>query len=308
LPGFARCIAVVVGLLVAQVATLCAAQTAGERPGGNPGDRVLEGHAFIPSQLVRDPFAATFVAVDVGAGKGSSSVRVPRLNRDLDLSQAAVTNSFAFQLGITPWWALRIGGETLVFTGDNARTAIVVGQTWFYRAEAGTTFKIPLARRLALGLTFDYGWGTDYTLIPVNVVVRGRPVLRITDANILRPGSALAIALNAAIGLVLRVDYEHRTNVQVIEGTDFLLAGLSIDVDFRATSHIPLGLVVAYQGSVALAGAEADRGPQRLQGGLFYTGRANLVVGPELELGWEQQLNGFNTTVIRALIALRYYF
>jgi hypothetical protein len=129
----------------------------------NSMGRQAGDHLFLPSQIIRDPFLATFLSVTNGYGVATADgVRVD-INGNTVATQsftlAGLSSSFDLQLQLLPWWALRFGANTTVYTGAEANALVGVGAVVEFHPRGGTTVSFPIGDRVLLGGTFDIDYG-----------------------------------------------------------------------------------------------------------------------------------------------------
>src|SRR6478609_684261 len=96
-------------------------------------ERELNGHLFIPSLTIRDPFLATTFGINTGAGYAwidgpGFDLRGNASGRD-SFRAAALAQTASFQVRLLKWWALRLNGSGGLYGGANAKSALVVGAT-----------------------------------------------------------------------------------------------------------------------------------------------------------------------------------
>ncbi len=97
-------------------------------------ERTLNGHQFMPSQYIVDPFVGTRFGMDLGAASALSLTRDFRdLNDDilftLEGSVIYATLGMNFQQQLGEKWAIGAGGSALVRSGTSALSFINDGAT-----------------------------------------------------------------------------------------------------------------------------------------------------------------------------------
>jgi hypothetical protein len=283
--------------------------------------RELRHHLFIPSDLVIDPFSTTYVRMRAGAGHASATG--PDFNPQgepegtRDYSQAAVQQTLELQIAPLEWFALRVSGDAFIFSGIDAPSVIATGAVVQLGFAGGVTFTLPGTDWLRPGLVFDITHGPAYALTVLEALevsiaesrIATGDALESGDITTLRPGVSAAVALDRALGLVIAAQYVSEIGEDDIgfsREDDAYSLGAALDFDFHARSAVPVGLLAALRWVDGWTGSEdAD---VQVDGGVFYTGRDDLVLGATLGVRDFPQAGGFDTTAVLGSFELRYYW
>jgi hypothetical protein len=292
-------------------------QTAGMGD-GSAGSRVLNGHLFLPSDLVDDPFTPTYL--DESTGFGYASLRADEYDSGgnvIGKSQynlGALGQSFKFQLGVLDSWAVRLAAAGVALSGIDANSALVAGATVGYTLSTGVTYSFMLGSVRMAG-AFDLDYAPTYTFSPVNALLNtlgsgtiDAGTLFSSSENInLRPAFLVATAINASLGLRGVIDYVQefvRSTENSSSGA--FDVGAAVDFDLRSVIPLPLGLLAGYELTVPTSG---DSWGHQFTLGLFYTGQRNLGLGIQTVLQLPTAPTGISDYFIfLASLTLRYYW
>ena len=284
-------------------------------------NRELNGHFFIPSLSIADPFVPTELSLITGAGVAwvdgpGFDARANPMGRDSYVA-AALTHTTRFQANILKWWAVRLTGAGGLYGGANAKSALVLGASVPADIIVGTTVSFPVGRWLRIGGTFDYDWQYQHVIDPLAAVQRSlavgqadaSTVKQRLETNTVIPGVTAAFAPHPAIGFVSSLQYLWWTRDDGTTTTDVNNIAFGIDgqLDVRPLVHrIPLALLVGYRVQAPLGSSEPLT--QDVEGGLYYSGKRALVLGVEARGRWFQIRPGFDTAALIANVVLRYYW
>ena len=283
----------------------------------SPSGRVLNGHLFLPSEVVGDPFITTYLGEGTAFGYATISAnQVDNQGNVVGKTQfrlGSLGQGFNFQLGIQDSWAIRLAASGMVLSGINAESALTFGATIGYSLSTGATYSFLLGGvRLAGALDLEYS--PHYTVSPlvalvnalVNNTIDTSTLFTSQDTIRLRPALLAAMGLGPALGLRAVVDYVHES----VSGTQAssngaIGLGAALDFDFHALTPVPLGLLAGYKLSMPTAGVVGHQ----LSFGLFYTGRSNLGLGLETVMQLPAAPAGTSDFLILLVgINLRYYW
>lgn len=283
--------------------------------------RTLNEHVFTPSETVTDPFTATYFRNTTGYGIARS--KAPGLTvlgesaADTTYQQVALTNTLQFQWGPLPFWAVRVSGLALVYMGENTRSALAQGGTLQYRFGFGTTVSWPIANRFRVGATLDLFYAPAATLnvaTPLadsvgNGSVMDASLLQRFDPWTIRPGLATALELHRSLGLVLSFQYLHSwgNTISVAAPGNALALGGTLDFGLRSISPVPIDLALSYLLTLPVS-QDDTRNSQNFDIGVFYAGRPDLVLGPEVSLRKLPQGKNVDTLGLVLFVVARVYW
>jgi hypothetical protein len=286
--------------------------------GGSAVGRTLGGHIFLPSDLVDDPFAVTYL--DESTGFGYASLRtneVDSLGNVIGQSQfnlGALGQGFKLQVEILDAWAIRLAASGSVLSGIDANSALTAGATLGYSLSTGATYSFLLSGvRMAGALDLEYA--PSYTFSPLSALVNALNTLTIDTSTLfsssqsirLRPAFLAAAGLSPSLGVRGVIDFQQeyvKSTTDTSSGTFDL--GAALDFDLRALTSLPVGLLGGYKLSVPTSG---DSWGHQFTVGLFYTAQRNLGLGIQTILQLPTAPAGVsNYFIFLASLTLRYYW
>jgi hypothetical protein len=285
---------------------------------GSAGSRVLDGHLFLPSDVVEDPFTPTYL--DESTGFGFASLRadeVDSVGNVVGQSQynlGALGQQFKFQLGILSSWAIRLAGAGTVLSGIDASSALIAGATLGYTLSSGVTYSFMVGRVRMAG-AFDFEYAPSYSFSPVNALLNTLSTGKIDTGTLfsssdnirLRPAFLLATALIPSLGLRGAIDYQQEYVRSADSSSNGAVdVGTALDFDLGSLAPLPLGLLAGYELTVPTSG---DSWGHQFTVGLFYTGQRNLGLGIQAVLQLPTAPAGIsNYYIFVASLTLRYYW
>jgi hypothetical protein len=292
-----------------------AAAVAGDGSGG----RVLDGHLFLPSDIVEDPFTPTYF--DESTGFGIASFRTNDVdNQGNSIGQTQFTlgalgQSFKLQVEVMDSWAVRLAASGTVLSGINADSALIAGATVGYSLSTGVTYSFMLGKVRMAG-AFDLEFAPLYTFSPLTALVNTISTAKIDTGTLftssqdirLRPALLAAMALDPSLGLRGVIDFEEDINKSggASTNTGSIDVGAAVDVDLRSLTTLPLGLLAGYKLTVPTTG---DGWGHQVTLGLFYTAQRNLGLGIQTVLQLPTAPAGISDYyVLLASLTLRYYW
>lgn len=282
--------------------------------------RTLGKHTFLPSTLLGDPFAGTYVRNLTGGGS-AVGLQVPKLNLDeevleyQDASIGFLTVGMEYQQSLTNWLALRAGFTGGARLGTSGVALLAEGVTAQFGATFGATAKLIRSDRFILSATADVLPGVAYQISILDYV---KDVIEngYENANSLvdesspyryRFGATTAYAVNPWLGLQGTAtvgpsrDQTDTTATEVRFG-----AGASIDFDPIGP---PIGVLLGYLYTDPVQGGDVTGGAGLTNVGIFYTGHKRFVVGLDMTFASANQSQGDKKlNVAQGRIVLRYDF
>jgi hypothetical protein len=282
-------------------------------------NRELNGHYFIPSLTIADPFLPTEFSLITGAGVAwadgpSFDPRGNPTGRDSYVA-GALTHTTSFQVNILRFWAVHLTAAGGLYGGANAKSALALGATVPADIIAGTTVSFVLCRWLRLGGTFDYDWQYSHVIDPLAAVQRSLAVdqadpstikQRVTTSQV-APGVTAAFAPHPSLGFVASLQYLWLTRDDGSTTTDVnnLVFGIDGQLDLRPLVHrVPVALLLGYRVQAPLGSSEPLS--QDVEGGIYYSGKKALVLGVVARGRWFQIRPGFDTSALIVNAVMRY--
>ncbi|WP_248354609.1 hypothetical protein [Anaeromyxobacter oryzae] len=283
-------------------------------------DRMLAGHVFTPSLLVRSPFAVTAFEADLLYGSGSATGPTYDVHGevvgDATYSFAATAQSFSYEKKLHEGISAGLGALTQLYSGIDGPSAVVVGAEVqfgaFGRVTAGhrfgpvraaATFDASYAPRLAIQVFDAIKKALDSGSLETGAA------LNQSNVWTLKPGLALAWAPFRSLGLITSVDYQwvwlaaSGAETQQQSGLD---AAIAADLDLGTFTGVPVALLAGY-GVTAPLGSNGVSRATSVSGGVFYTGRPALALG--VELGRRTfSVRNLDSSALLAQIQLKYHW
>jgi hypothetical protein len=283
--------------------------------------RELNGHFFIPSLTVDDPFVATFFKLQSGAGiawvQGPSfDPRGNPIGND-SYTGATLFSAASLQVHLLRWLALRVGGISGLVGGFNLKSALVLGATIPLHAQAGVTASWQIGKYTRLGALFDFDYQHSVVIQPLASVQRSLEVGQ-ADASKARqkadlysvvPGVSAAFAPHPAIGLVGTAQYLWLRRDDGASTLDVhnLVFGVVAQLDLKPLiAKVPIGILGAYRAQIPINSNESVS--HDVEGGLYYTGRRALVLGLTTQGRWFEVRPGFEAKALIISTVIRYYW
>lgn len=311
-------------LIMVLAASMALAATAKEGdPLAEGGERHLNGHGFMPSIYVNDPFVATEFQNHVGGGSASdlTATFVDQNGDELfslqgDLFFAALGLGFQQKLGSR--WAVGGGVTALVRSGSSASSFLVEGADVDRNGNLWAKYRVTRGEKsqLSLGLDWNYSKVTYFTpgdfarYIADGGAIEDAPILINTKfwtgrlvanwAYAFSPG--FAVRLNGEFGL-----YEEPETSGIYNGSHRV--GILGEYDLKASGlGWPVGITLGYTQNLPDDDPFTGLGGTLL--GFWYTGKRAFVVG--LETG-SMKMNVVNQESSKvdasfAIITLKYFF
>jgi hypothetical protein len=309
-------------LLVVLVLVLAATAAMGQETDlGQGKERVLNGHGFLPSLYVTDPWVETAFRNYAGGGV-SSGLETPFYNLDgeeifvlkADLVYASL--GMGYQQNLWRTWAVGVDLSGLVRSGTNGQSLITEGAN--VDRTAHLWFKKRLFRKEKSQLTVGVDWTYDKTFVitPYEFAEAIIGDESLEDASLLHDvkgwtsyliadyarafSPTFGLRANAQIGL-----YEVPFTSGVAKATHRL--GLLFEMDLNPRYGKPVGLTLGHT-----HGFPTDEPTAGLSGtlfGLWYTGKEAFVVGAEtgyMKLPTVE--TGTKVNAMYGVFTIRYYF
>jgi hypothetical protein len=305
-------------LLLVPISVFAQSASPSHRTDDSAASRVLNGHLFLPSEVVGDPFTPTYL--DESTGFGYASLRTTQVDNSgnpIGTSQfqlGALGQGFKFQLGILDSWAARLAASGTALSGINADSALIAGATVGYTLSTGATYSF-MQGNLRMAGSLDLDYAPLYTFSPVGALLSTISTGKIDTSTLftssdtirIRPAFLVAMGISPSLGLRGVVDYVQEFVTSTPSSRNGAVdLGAALDVDLRALTAVPLGLLAGYKLMVPTSG---DGWGHQLALGVFYTGARNLGLGLETVLQLPAAPAGTSDFyVLLASLTLRYYW
>jgi hypothetical protein len=280
-------------VMVLSLVVLSATQLTGQEPG-----RVLNGHQFMASRLVRDPFAISHFGTTTGGGV-AFDLETPFVDLVGDTlgtligDVAFLSLGFNYQQRIGRWFAARIGFGGGARLGIDEQSVLAQGVTGSFIWNLGATARVFQSEKVIVSGAVDFGRtdlvGLDPFGFAQKIMDEG---LGAEDNDLVGTAEAInAVASVRAgwapaswIGLtgVLEAGYG-----DVTESSPELLTGGggTVGIDLKNLGVIPIGFQLSAEtDAFSLSGADLAARSWSYGFGVFYTGWDDFSVGVETSM------------------------
>ena len=132
--------------------------------------RTLNGHVFIPSSLIEDPFITTLVRAETGGGFATKVARdienevVDSLISALVGDVAFINLEFEYQHAVTDWLAVGASGSAAARVGTGAQSVLAQGVTSMFGFRLRAVARLLQTDRWLLSSTLRFQPSTQYRL------------------------------------------------------------------------------------------------------------------------------------------------
>jgi hypothetical protein len=286
-------------LLAVAVCAAAWAGTAGAQTRQLHSQRVLDGHLFQPSFLVRTPFAVTSFDVGLLYGVGDATGPTYDIRGNIDgernYSFAAMGQTFAYDHQFADWFSAGAGLLTTLYSGTDSPSALVIGAD----VTIGGFARATASRRLGpiqAALTFDASYGPRLGIIVIDAIkqsfssgeVGSGSALQLSHVTTLQPGVAIAWAPSPVVGVQASADYQwiHVPRDVGSASSSALDVAVAADVDLGKVTSVPVALIAGVQWIEPLTGEDEISRIQDYSVGGFWAARPDVVLGAEF--GWRK--------------------
>jgi hypothetical protein len=283
--------------------------------------RTLGKHTFLPSTLLGDPFAGTYVRNLTGGGS-AVGLQVPKLNLDEQIVeyQDATINflqiGMEYQQSVTKWLALRAGFTGGARLGTSATALLAEGVTAQFGATFGATARLIRTDRLIVSATADVLPQVAYQISILDYVkdvvdngFENASTSLVDESSPYRYRFGATTAYSVAPWLGLQATGTVGPAKNQADSTDTEVrfgAGASIDFDPIGP---PIGVLVGYLYNDPAQGADVTGSAGIMNLGIFYTGHKRFLVGLDMQFSSADQTQGNKKiNVAQGRIVLRYDF
>ena len=269
---------------------------------------VLQGHRFIPTSTVPDPFITTYLRSQTGFGllldakfpvftEGDTVAVV-----EGDIAFAVL--AFEYQQAIVDFLALRIGFGGAVRTGTSGETLLAEGLNASYAFRFGVIGRVFRTENFLLSVVADYESNKLIAMDPFGFAQRvadecgNLPEEDIAECildseeELLVSGRSSAITGGARgawspiewFGLRgrLEIGAGDAFDPESSLGTTIINVGALADVDLLEVTPVPLGFLLGFDAQLfGSRGSDIAESATRFNLGLFFTGRQEFSVGVE---------------------------
>lgn len=277
-------------LLTVAVLGLTATQLTAQEP-----SRVLNGHEFMPSRVVEDPFAITLFGTTTGGGI-AFDLKTPFLDFEGDTLGTLVGDvafmalGFRYQQRFGRWFAARFSFGGTARLGVDEQSVLAQGVTGAFVWKLGATARIFQSDKIIVSGALDFA-RTD--LVGLNIFGFARKVidegLGAEDNSLVQKGDAISGVASGRVGWapaawigVMGVLEGGVGDVTDESSQTLFGGGVAVEIDLKNLGLIPIGFQLSgdtdafSQGGADLAARSWNYGL-----GIFYTGWDDFSIGFE---------------------------
>jgi hypothetical protein len=292
--------------------------------------RELNGHLFMPSHIVEDPFSYTAFAMYFGLGSGNA------LGPELQLVPPAVLGEkwygftglgigLLLNVRILEYLSVRGLLNTNAYLGTGSGAALTVGTSARITGDIGVKGSLPVGKDWRFSASADMAYGPVFSLLLAQGIADALNNCRDNPSqcsiDFISSGFQQINTITWLLGLAgswAPTPYLGFTgNVQFIAPTktgDASIAqngvNLAISAEFDAlplVKWLPLGVNTAYQLTTGVGGNKVPTA--NVAGfGFYYTGRKDMALGLEIDWQWSTLETQQLSTSTLAWVNFRYYW
>jgi hypothetical protein len=293
--------------------------------------RELNGHFFLPSHLIEDPFSYTAFGMFFGLGSGNALG--PVLQREPPFISPDQEKWYGFtglgigmllNVRILEYLSVRAGLITTAYLGTGSGAAFTIGTSARITGDIGVKGSLPVGENFRFSATLDASYGPVYALLLANGISNALNQCRIDPPNCRFDLSSgfqsdntvtWTAGLNGAwaptpyLGVIGNAQFiaPTKTGANSIATNGATFAAM-VDFDAMPLVHwLPLGANVAYQLTTGIGGNKVPTANEA-GFGFYYTGRKDLALGLELDWKWSTLETQQVSTATLAWINFRYYW
>ena len=294
--------------------------------------REMNGHIFLPSHIIEDPFSYTAFGLSFGLGGGNAMGPTVQLSPPppvvLPDSKSYGYTGIGVALGMNvkflEYLSARALINTVAYLGTGSGAVIAVGSSARITGDVGVKGTLPVGKQFTFATAFDVSYGPVYSLLIAQGIKDIVDACRIDpqtcqlDASSLLAQSDTVTYIGGLFGSWAPLPYLGLTlNGKFIAPTKTGKASISqngstfaVMLDFDAKpllAWLPLGVNGIYS-VTSPVGAKGVTTTQDYGFGFYYTGRPDLALG--LEIDWRRgrlESQQVSTSTL-AWINVRYYW
>jgi hypothetical protein len=290
-----------------------ATPVASATPAPPPAERwnqAMNGHFFLPSHLIDDPFSYTAFGLTFGLGSGNALGPSVQLTPPPPVvlpggkwyGFTGLGVGLVMDVRFLEYLSARAALNTIAYLGTGNGAVIAVGSTARITGIVGVKGSLPVGNQFRFAASFDMSYGPVFSLLiaqgardivdaclidPQNCQVDLRDLLQSSNTVTYIGGLAGSWAPLPYLGFTVNGKFIAPTKTGKASisqnGTTF-----AFQADFDAKpllSWLPLGLNAVYSVTSPI-GSNGVTTTQDYGVGLYYTGRPNLALG--LEIDWRK--------------------
>jgi hypothetical protein len=291
--------------------------------------RELNGHYFMPSHLIEDPFSYTAFAMFFGLGSGNAlgpefQLLPPAIIGEKWYGYTGLGLGMLMNVRILEYLSARALLNTNAYLGTGSGAALTVGTSARITGALGVKGSLPVGKDWRFSASVDMAYGPVFSLLLANGLIDALNNCRANPSQCsIDPGAGFQTIntvtwIAGLAGSWAPTPYLGFTgNFQFIAPTKTGDASIAQNgVVFAASGEfdflplvkwLPLGVNAAYALTSGIGGNKVatanDAGF-----GLYYTGRPHLALGLELDWKWSTLETQQLSTATLAWVNFRYYW
>jgi hypothetical protein len=294
--------------------------------------REMNGHLFLPSHLIEDPFSYTAFGLAFGLGGGNAlgptvqlSPPPPVVLQDSkSYGYTGIGVGMIMNVRILEYLSARALINTTAYLGTGNGAVIAVGSSARITGDVGVKGSLPVGKQFRFGASFDMSYGPVYSLLIAEGIKNAVDACRIDpqtcqidlgsflqaeDTVTYIGGLSGAWAPLPYLGFIVNAQFiaPTKTGKASVSQNGYTLAAMA-DFDAKPLlAWLPLGMNLTYSITSPIGGNGVTTS-QDYGVGLYYTGQPHLALG--LELDWKRNRLAGNQVGESTLawINFRYYW
>jgi hypothetical protein len=291
--------------------------------------RELNGHLFMPSHLIDDPFSYTAFAMFFGLGSGNAlgpelQLRPPAVIGEKWYGYTGLGLGMLVNARILEYLSARVLLNTTAYLGTGSGAALTVGTSARITGAVGVKGSLPVGKDWRFSASLDMSYGPVYSLLLANGLIDNLNNCRVNPSQCSidfgsgfqtintvtwLAGLAGSWAPTPYLGFTANVGFiaPTKTGDASIAQNGVTFAG-SGEFDFLPlVKWLPLGVNAAYQLTSGVGGNKVATANEA-GFGLYYTGRPHLALGVEIDWKWSTLETQQTSTATLAWVNFRYYW
>jgi hypothetical protein len=292
--------------------------------------REMNGHFFMPSHLIEDPFSYTAFAMFFGLGSGNAlgpeiQLRPPEiLPGSKWYGYTGLGLGMLMNVNILEYLSARALLNTTAYLGTGNGAALTVGTSARITGDIGVKGSLPVGKDWRFSASLDVAYGPVYSILLASGLADALNNCRLNpsqcsfdlgagfqtiDTVTWQAGLAGSWAPTPYLGFTANFQFiaPTKTGDASIAQNGVVIAA-SGEFDFLPlVKWLPLGVNAAYSLTSGVGGngvATANEAGF----GFYYTGRPNLALGLELDWKWSTLETQQTSTATLAWVNFRYYW
>ena len=293
--------------------------------------RELNGHLFLPSHIMEDPFSYTAFGTFFGLGAGNAvgpavnpDTPPPYFSGEKWYGYTGLGLGMLLNVRILEYLSVRAGLITTAYLGTGSGAALTIGTSARITGDVGVKGSLPVGENFRFSAAVDAAYGPTYALLladGIRSIIDNCPTnpdqcrnslnaaLQADDTVTWTAGLAGSWAPLPYLGFTANVQFiaPTKTGTNSIAQNGMAFAGSGEFDALPLVRWLPVGVNVAYQITTGVGGNKVPTA-QEAGFGFWYTGRKDLALGLEIDWKWSTLATEQVSTATLAWLNLRYYW